>query len=183
MNLKSSSCPGETRLTLSLSRKQLSVWFQQQQGGKEISSTERPLLTDNHNKRKRVLWLRKYFDLFSNPTVPIAFLDEKWFYTTNRTTNRQKNLKVLPKKASETTVNPYKRHSIQSRCYPVNVMYLGVVAAPRTEHSFDGRILLERVTFRKKLIRSSHNKGFSMDVHVNQEIVAGKWKGLFVMGE
>jgi hypothetical protein len=174
MNLKS-SCPGETRPTLSLSRKQLSAWFQQQ-GGKEISSTEKPLLTDDH-KRKRVLWSRKYFDLFSNPTVPIAFLDEKWFYTTNR----RKSLKVLPKVASETTLKAYKRPSIRSRRYPVKVMYLGVVAQPRTEHSFDGRILLERVSRRKKLVRSSRNKRFSVDVHVNEEIVAGKWKERFVM--
>jgi hypothetical protein len=79
------------------------------------------------------------------------------------------------------TVKPYKRPSIRSRRYPVKVMYLGVVAAPRTEHSFDGRILLERVSHRKKLVRSSRNKRFSVDVHVNEEIVAGKWKERFVM--
>jgi hypothetical protein len=60
-------------------------------------------------------------------------------------------------------------------------MYLGVVAAPRTEHWFDGRILLERVSRKKKLTRSSRNKRFSVDVHVNEEIVAGKWKERFVM--
>ncbi len=34
---------------------------------------------------------------------------------------------------------------------------------------------------RKKLVRSSRNKRFSVDVHVNEEIVAGKWKERFVM--
>ena len=174
INLKS-CCPGEARPTLSLSRKQLSLWFQQQ-GGKEISSTEKPLLTTEH-KRKRVLWAHKYFDLFSDPTVPIAFLDEKWFYTTNR----RKSLKHLPKVASETLVEPYKRPSIRSRRYPVKVMYLGVVAAPRSEYSFDGRILLERVSRRKKLSRDSRNKRFSVDVHVNEELVADKWKERYVM--
>ena len=58
----------------------------------------------------------------------------------------------------------------------MKVMYLGVVAAPRTEHLFDGRILLERVSRRKTLLRSSRNKRFSVDVHVNEEVGAGRWK-------
>ena len=176
MNLKS-SCPGETRPTLSLSRRQLALWFQEQ-GGKEISSTEKPLLTDEH-KTKRVSWAREHFKLFSDTTVPIAFLDEKWFYTTNR----RKNLKVLPQAASENLVEPYKRPRIRSRRYPVKVMYLGVVAAPRAEHLFDGRILLERVSRRRTLLRSSRNKRFSVDVHVNEEVGAGRWKDRFVMDD
>ena len=109
--------------------------------------------------------------------MPIAFLDEKWFYTTNR----RKNLKVLPKVANETSVEPYKRPRIRSRRYPVKVMYLGVVAAPRTDHLFDGRILLERVSRRKTLLRSSRNKRFSVDVHGNEEVGAGRWKDRYVM--
>jgi hypothetical protein len=41
---------------------------------------------------------------------------------------------------------------------------------------------LERVSRRKKLVRSSRNKRFLVDLHdVNEEIVAGKWKERFVM--
>jgi hypothetical protein len=79
MNEKS-AVPGEQRPTISLSRKQLAKWFKDS-NGREISAVEKPLLTTEH-KLKRVAWARDNFDLLSDPTKPVAFLDEKWFYTT-----------------------------------------------------------------------------------------------------
>ena len=43
---------------------------------------EKALLTTEH-KTRRVEWARRWFDILSDPTAPVAFLDEKWFYTTN----------------------------------------------------------------------------------------------------
>ena len=76
-----SAVPGEERPTISISRYQLAKWFKQQ-GGKEVSPIEKPLLTDDH-KRKRKRWVVDCFSLLTNPLSPVAFLDEKWFYTTN----------------------------------------------------------------------------------------------------
>ncbi len=51
MNMKS-NVPGETRPTLSLSRKQVADWFKEQ-GGKEVFSIEKPLLTTAEHKQQR----------------------------------------------------------------------------------------------------------------------------------
>jgi len=114
MNQKSGT-PGENRPTICLSRKQLSIWFYQQ-GGKESSPVEKPLLTDEH-KKNRVAWARKYFNLIVDPLKPVAFLDEKWFYTTNR----RRKLKLLPKGHNEIEIPKYQRPKIRSRRYPVKV--------------------------------------------------------------
>jgi hypothetical protein len=170
INAKSAS-PGEGRPTLSLSRRQLSRWFQDQ-GGKETSAIEKPLLTTDH-KRQRQVWARKWWDLFCDPTAPKAFLDEKWFYTTNR----RRRLKMLPTLAHEVgQVTGYKRPRIRSRRYPVKVMFLGVVANPQPEHDFDGRIAIERVSQQKIISRSSRNKRFSVDVLVVEAIARGEWR-------
>ena len=112
---KKSGTPGENRPTICLSRKQLSIWFYQQ-GGKESSPVEKPLLTDEH-KKNRVAWARKYFNLIVDPLKPVAFLDEKWFYTTNR----RRKLKLLPKGHNEIEIPKYQRPKIRSRRYPVKV--------------------------------------------------------------
>ena len=70
----------------------------------------------------------------TKPTAPVAFLDEKWFYTTNR----RRRIKKLPlteaeKNSEENKVPMYRRPKIRSRRYPVKVMYLGVVANPIEE--------------------------------------------------
>lgn len=151
MNLKSAA-PGEERPTISISRRQVADWFKRL-GGKEVSPIEKPLLTTDH-KRKRVEWARKWFDLLADPTKPVAFLDEKWFYTTNC----RQRLKILPTTDDENgRVRPPRRPRIRSRRYPVKVMYLGVVACPQPDHTFDGRVLLERVSRRKRLARASRN--------------------------
>ena len=120
MNAKSAT-PGENRPTLSLSRKQVRDWFFQQ-GGQEKSPLAKPLLTNEH-KELRVAWARKWFQTMCDPNLPVAFLDEKWFYTTNR----RRRLKVLPKGGHENEIPEYQRPKIRSRRYPVkvsNVMFV-----------------------------------------------------------
>jgi hypothetical protein len=171
-----SAAPGEGRPTLSISRRQLADWFLGQ-GGKEVSPIENPLLTTEH-KEKRVAWAQKWFDFFCNPEAPVAFLDEKWFYTTNR----RRKLKILPSNNNEMgQVAQYRRPRIRSRQYPVKVMYLGVVACPQPDKNFDGRVALGRVSIWKTLTRASRNKRFSVDVLVVEAIVKGDWKHQLVM--
>lgn len=102
MNEKSNA-PGENRPTLTMSRRQLGDWFRKQ-GGKQKSPVEKPLLTDEH-KRQRVDWCHQWFNILKDKTAPVAFLDEKWFYTTNR----RKTLKILPKAKHEHLIPEYKR--------------------------------------------------------------------------
>lgn len=166
-----SSAPGEERPTLSISRRQLSKWFQMQ-GGKEVSAIEKPLLTQEH-KQRRIEWARRWFDVFSDPSAPVAFLDEKWFYTTNR----RQQMKVLPTAANEIGImTAYRAPRIRSRRHPAKVMFLGVVACPQLANNFDGRVCLHRVSKTKILSRSSKNKRFSVDQDVVQAIVSGEWK-------
>ena len=147
MNMKS-NVPGETRLTLSLSRKQVADWFKEQ-GGKEVSSIEKPLLTMEHKQQRRQ-WAKDNWNILTDPNKPVCFADEKWFYTTNR----RKTMKVLPETDKEKASNKkiwHSRPKIRSRHFPVKVMYLGVVAAPQPDHNFDGRVFMKRVSKRKKL--------------------------------
>ena len=74
MNERSAS-PGETRSTLSLSRRQVANWFKAQ-GGKEYSAIEKPYLTDTH-KKDRMQWAKDDFNLLTNPKEPVIFMDEK----------------------------------------------------------------------------------------------------------
>ena len=100
MNSKS-VIAGEVRPTLSLNRKQVSFWFQKN-GGKERWFIEKPLLTDEHKKARKV-WVHKNFHLLTQQHCPVAFLDEKWFYTTSR----WKRIKQLPKSEAETSEPMY----------------------------------------------------------------------------
>ena len=61
-------------------------------GGKEFAPTTKPLDTPQHIKQRNE-WVRKWYDLLTNVNSPVAYLDEKWFYTTNR----RRKMKKLPK--------------------------------------------------------------------------------------
>ena len=74
-----SATPDEDRLTISLHRLQLFRWWKKQ-GGKEKSSIEKPRLTPECC-RKRLDWIEKWEDIATDPNIPVAHLDEKWFYT------------------------------------------------------------------------------------------------------
>lgn len=129
------------------------------------------LLTTEHEE-KRIDWSRQWFHLLSDPSAPVAFLDEKWFYTTNR----RRRMKILPTTAVEAGhVYTYRPPRIRSRRYPAKVMYLGVVACPQLQHNFDGRVCLHRVSRTKILTRASRNKRFSFDVDVQQAIGSAEW--------
>ena len=81
MNAKSVS-PSETRTTLSLHLLKVYRWFCNN-NRKEIPAKQKPLDTPDLIE-KRLEWMGKYFDLLTNDNKGIAYIDEKWFYTTNR---------------------------------------------------------------------------------------------------
>ena len=171
MNEKS-AVPGEERPSITISKWQLVDWFKNN-GGVEKSPIEKPLLTKEH-KEKRVLWARKWFKKLTDPEIPVAYLDEKWFYTTNR----RRVMKKLPKGEDEIKIPEYQKPKIRSQRYPVKVMYMGVVAAPNAPRNFDGRIYLKRVSTKKKQARASRNKRFSPELQVNEELSNGGWRRL-----
>ena len=72
-----SATPDEDRLTISLHHLQLFRWWKKQ-GGKEKLSIEKPRLTPEHC-RKRLDWIEKWEDITTDPNIPVAYLDEKWF--------------------------------------------------------------------------------------------------------
>lgn len=110
----------------------------------------------------------------------MAFLDEKWFYTTSR----RRKMKLLPKGEHEEATPKYRKPKIRSRRYPVKIMYLGVVGNPQHDEegkiNFDGRIFMKRVSKVEKAGRKSHNQRFSDDVDVNSALQDGEWRSLAV---
>ena len=94
MNQKS-RYPTELRASLDLNHMQVFRWFNEQ-NGKELSPIENPYDTPEHAE-KRIAWIYKHYDLLTKFDAPVAFLDEKWFYTTNRCNK----LKHLPLQVGE----------------------------------------------------------------------------------
>ena len=117
----------------------------------------------------------------TDPNMPVAYLDEKWFYTTSR----RRKIKLLPLSSYEekNTANLIALRAaenspkMRSRRYPVKVMYLGVVARPRPDKSFNGRIMLKRVANSKKVEAKTRNELFSTDVKINYAIRYGDERG------
>ncbi|KAG7370138.1 hypothetical protein IV203_027884 [Nitzschia inconspicua] len=142
----------------------------------QVSAIEKPLLTLEH-RQQRVQWAKKWYHLLSNSQAPVAFLDEKWFYTTNR----RRRVKILPPTVSENgKVRVYHPPQVRSRRHPAKVMYLGVVACPKLQKGFDGRVCLHRVSRTKILARASRNTRYSVDVDNLQAIKSGEWIQLLV---
>ena len=81
INLKS-RVPTESRMNVSLTRRQLNQWFCDN-GGKEYSPVEKPFDTPAHRKERR-MWVRKHAFKITNKFMYVSYLDEKFFYTTNR---------------------------------------------------------------------------------------------------
>jgi hypothetical protein len=107
----------------------------------------------------------------TDPTIPVAWLDEKWFYTTNR----RRQLKHLPKAPwEEEGVDRLVRPRIVSRRHPVKVMYLGVVARPReTLHLMEKKKLITKET--------THTR-FTDDVIMNADLRKNGWRRLIPDG-
>ena len=157
MNLKS-KVAGETRATLSLHELQVSRWFAQQ-GGKEFSPKEKPLDTDEH-KAKRLQWVRTYYDLLTDEKKTVCYLDEKWFYVTNR----RRKIKKLPLGEAEVPGCDFiPSPKMRSRRFPVKSMFMGVVANPNPEKGFDGRILLERISEEVEVKKKYTHQRFTDD--------------------
>jgi hypothetical protein len=178
MNEKSAS-PSESRSELTLHYKQVYRWFKNE-GGVEKSAFEKPRLTDKH-KTDRVAWVEEWGGIFLDEACPVCYLDEKWFYTITR---RQK-LKVLPRGRHEAAgANFIRRPKTRSRRLPIKIMYLGVVGRPRTVNGrrFNGRILLERVSRNRKVVKRTKHSRVSTDGLINHEIKSGSWGNLYCEG-
>ena len=52
-------------------------------GGKDTSSVENTLDTDKH-KIQRIEWMRQHYFQLTNPYIYVAYMDEKFFYSTTR---------------------------------------------------------------------------------------------------
>ena len=81
MKMKS-DVPDEERDTISLHPFQVYKWLNEI-GIKEDLPIEKPFYTPKH-KDDRMRWVKDWHNTKSNKNIPIAHLDEKWFYTTNR---------------------------------------------------------------------------------------------------
>ena len=172
INLKSDT-PAETRPSIDLSSKQVNKWFNEN-GGKEISAKEKPLDSEEHCILRRE-WVIKYYGILTCLFTAVAFIDEKWFYRTNR----RRKIKILElgeheTEGDDTVVRP----KMLSRRFPVKSMFMGVVGRPVPHRNFDGRIFLERVSKRKYIQTCTSHTNFSDDALINGEIKKGKWRDL-----
>ena len=129
--------PVEDRPTILVSRKQVATRFKIYKG-KERIPVEKLILTD-YQKKNRCNWFHGHWEKLNDPYSPVSFLDEKWFYTTNR----QRKMKELPRGPTEKNApDALRKPIIRNRGYPVKLMYLGVVTCPQDEDNFYGRIML-----------------------------------------
>lgn len=161
------------KATLSLHELQVFRWFQSH-NGKEISPIEKPLDTKKHCS-DRLTWVQVNYPLLTDVHSAVAFLDEKWFYTTNR----RSKLKYLPlQEGEEVGADKISRPKMRNRRYPVKAMFMGVVGRPRPDlqSKFDGRIHLERISETVQVKTETCHQNFSDDVHINSLLKSGKWK-------
>ena len=66
----------------------LDVWFKSNDG-KEISPKEKPLDSQEHCELRKA-WVIKYYGLLTCAFSIVCFIDEKWFYRTNRRQKRRR---------------------------------------------------------------------------------------------
>ena len=111
----------------------------------------------------------------TNPLILITYLDEKWFYTTNR----RRNIRQLPLGKHTIVGEDFVIQSkMRSKRFPIKSMLSYVIARSCMHRNFNGRILLERVGEIQVIFLLAHTK-FSDGVHTCEEIKSGKWKELF----
>ena len=163
--------------SISPSRKHVNKWFNKQDG-KEVAPTTKPLDTPEHVK-KRLIWVRQYFEILTDEQAPVAYLDEKWFYTTNR----RRQIKILPKTEDEAEgIDFIAQPKVRSRRFPVKAMFMGVVGRPDECKKFDGRIHLERISKRVEVKKLTSHQSFCDDVMINMQIKQGDWRNLHSVG-
>ena len=161
----------EKRDSLIMNRRQLNNWFNNN-GGKEISPIEKPLDTPIH-KVKRLDWVRKYYHILTSPAYYVAYLDEKFFYTTSR----RKKIKILPKGEHEDDeADKFIRPKMRSRRFPIKSMFMGVVGRPIHHRQFNGKILLERISEQFSITRLGSHTSFTDDAIMNGMIRNGEWR-------
>ena len=86
-------------------------------------------------------------------------------------------MKFLPlQPGEEPGAEKLTRPKMRNRCYPVKAMFMGVVACPRKDKNFDGKILMERVSKEKTIRTETTHTNFSSDVVTNHLINSGKWR-------
>ena len=172
MNEKS-AIPTEVRPTLALSRRQVNDWFVTN-NGKEFSPFEKPLDTQKHCEERKA-WVVKYYGLLTCPLTPVCYIDEKWFYTTNR----RRKIKKLPRGPHEPIgADKVFTQKMISRRYPVKCMFMGVVGRPLPYRKFNGRIYLQRISKEKYIEKCTAHSNFSEDALINDSIKNGSWRTL-----
>ena len=166
MNDKSKTDP--TRPSTTTSQRQLNKWFIRQ-GGKEFAPTTKPLDTLDHIQ-KRIVWIREYYQILTDINAPVAYLDDKWFYTTNR----QRPVKKLPRLPDEEEGSDFVPPSkVRSRRFPIKVIFMRDVGRPIESKNFGGRINLERVSETVEIRKLTGHQNFCDDVVINQQIKEG----------
>ena len=136
---------------------------------------------------KRLDWIEKWEDIATDPNIPVAHLDEKWFYTAAR----RRKIKMLPLSDEElSSPNLASIHAseaspkIRSRRHPVKVVHLGVVGRPMKDETkdvdFNGRIMIKRVAREQKVEKLTRNQSFSPDAKVNDALKNDKdWRDIY----
>ena len=146
-------------------------------GGKLKRPITKPRLTREHVIKRLAFgkkWSNKY-KTGGEDDVFVAFLDEKWFYTSSR----RKKMKILPRALFESEEEAFiAKPKLRSRRFPCKVMFLGVICPPVKGHT-DGRILLMRVSKSCKLKRQSYHQHFVGTYEINHRLKGGEWKSLF----
>ena len=141
---KYSECP--TRGSLNMTKHHFWKFFYMN-GGKLKKPVTKPRLTKEH-VQKRLVFANKWISKLGHNDKPyVAYLDEKWFYTSSR----RKKLKLLPRASFESEEDAFvAKPKLRSKRFPCKVMFMGVICPP-VDGKTNGRILLKRVSERVQI--------------------------------
>ena len=128
--------------------------------------------TTDH-KNRRLKWCRDHYVKLTSYTYHVAYLDEKFFYTTSR----RKKIKRLPKgKHEKNGADKLVRPKMRSRRFPIKFMFMGVVARTLPRYNFDGKILLEHVGEQVEVTRQTVHTNFTGGVIINASLKNDEWR-------
>ncbi|XP_071053291.1 uncharacterized protein [Onthophagus taurus] len=120
---------------------------------KRVSSTLKPVLTDDNKKRRLefALCMLQEPSLYLQEMLELVHIDEKWFYITKTKTNCY----FLPEEET-----PHR--TCKSKRFLTKVMFLAAMARPRYNYNkkseFNGKIGLWRIVTQKPAKQNSKNR-------------------------
>lgn len=154
---------------------QLVKWFKQE-SGKDVSSREKPMLTEELKVQQRQ-WVKEYGDILTDKEAFVCFLDKKQYYKENRQWVL-KEMPLIPGKDAAKYCAPQPK--AMSRQFLNKIMYMRIVARPHDEYHFDSKINLIHVARDCDCQKKMFNEQFILDMGLIMQLKNHEWHNLYI---